>query len=87
MMTVFGIIGTALVGLVVGVIAKWLSPGRDPAGCLITIVIGVVGAFLARFIGNALFGWYSDGSGPGWIMSIAGAMLLLWIFRLVQNRR
>lgn len=85
-MTLFGLIGTAIVGLVVGAIAKWLSPGRDPSGCLVTMVIGVAGAFIARFIGNSVFGWYSDGSAPGWIMSILGAVLLLWIFRMIQRR-
>ncbi|MFZ4690248.1 MAG: GlsB/YeaQ/YmgE family stress response membrane protein [Polymorphobacter sp.] len=86
-MTFFGLIGTAFVGLIVGIIAGWLSPGRAPSGCIVTILVGVAGAFIARFIGNQAFGWYADGSAPGWIMSIVGAMLLLWVFRLVQGRR
>jgi len=80
------LIGTAFVGLIVGVIAKWLSPGREPSGCLITIAIGIAGAFTARFLGSAVFGWYKEGEAPGWIMSILGAMLLLWIYRMVQRR-
>jgi uncharacterized membrane protein YeaQ/YmgE (transglycosylase-associated protein family) len=86
-MSFFGLLGTALVGLIVGVIAKFLSPGRDPGGIIFTILIGIAGAFLARFIGQALFGWYSDGSAPGWIMSILGAVLLLWLWRVVQRNR
>lgn len=85
-MTLFGIIGTVLVGLVVGIIAKWLSPGPMPQGCLVTVIVGIVGAWIARLIGNQFFGWYDDGSAPGWIMSVIGAMLLLWLFRLVQKR-
>ena len=86
-MTLFGLIGTVSVGLVVGAIAKWLSPGPKPSGCLVTIVIGIVGAYLAHLIGSELFGWYRDGDAPGWIMSVIGAMLLLWVLRLFENRR
>ena len=80
------LIGTAIVGLIVGGIAKWLAPGPNPSGCLITILIGIAGSFIARFLGGALFGWYDDGSAPGWIMSILGAMLLLWIYRKLAER-
>ncbi|MBC7506474.1 MAG: GlsB/YeaQ/YmgE family stress response membrane protein [Sandarakinorhabdus sp.] len=85
-MTFFGIIGTAIVGLVVGALAKWLMPGKDPSGFFVTMAIGVAGAFLARFVGQAIFGWYGDGGGPGWIMSILGALLVLWLFRLIMSR-
>ncbi len=85
-MTLLGFIGTAFVGLIVGILASWLSPGPRPAGCLVTILIGVAGSFVARFIGNSLFGWYDDDA-PGWIMSIVGAMLLLWVYRLLQRNR
>ena len=86
-MSLFGLLGTALVGLIVGVIAKFISPGRDPGGIFVTMLVGVAGALLARFIGKALFGWYSDGSAPGWIMSILGAVLLLWLLKVVQRNR
>jgi uncharacterized membrane protein YeaQ/YmgE (transglycosylase-associated protein family) len=86
-MSLFSIIGAAIVGLIVGGIAKWLAPGPNPSGCLITILIGVAGSFIARFIGSNLFGWYEDNSAPGWIMSILGAMLLLWVFRMFSDRR
>lgn len=86
-MTLFGLIGTAFVGLIVGIIAKWLSPGQGPGGFFVTILIGIAGAFIARVAGNALFGWYHDGDAPGWIMSIVGAMLLLWLYRIVLRNR
>lgn len=78
-------ISTLIVGLIVGAIAKLLMPGRDPGGFIVTMIIGVVGAFLASFIGRAL-GWYGEGDGAGWIASILGAMLLLWIYRMVAMR-
>lgn len=85
-MGLFSLIGTAIVGLIVGLIARWFSPGQSPQGCLITILIGIGGAYVARFIGNRAFGWYHDGDAPGWIMSVLGAMLLLWIWRQIQSR-
>jgi len=72
--------------LVVGVIAKFLMPGRDPGGFIITIVIGVVGAVVATYIGRAL-GWYQADQAAGFIAAILGAMLLLFIYRLVAKRR
>lgn len=78
-------ISTLIVGLIVGAIAKLLMPGRDPGGFIVTMIIGVVGAFLASFIGRAV-GWYGEGDGAGWIASILGAMLLLWIYRMVALR-
>ena len=83
---VFSLIGTLIVGLIVGALAKWFMPGKDPSGLLVTMAIGVAGAFLARFIGSALFGWYGDGGAPGWIMSILGAMLVLAIWRQFSKR-
>lgn len=82
-----GIIVTIVVGLIVGAIAKLISPGRDPGGFIVTILIGIAGSFLARFIGSNLFGWYRDGEAPGWIASILGAVLLLWIYKLITRRR
>jgi uncharacterized membrane protein YeaQ/YmgE (transglycosylase-associated protein family) len=83
-MSVFGILGTALVGLIVGALAKWFLPGKDPSGLLVTMAIGIAGAFVARLIGQALFGWYDDGGAPGWTMSILGAMLLLFVWRKLK---
>ena len=78
---------TAIVGLIVGVIAKFIFPGKDPGGILVTMLIGIAGAFVARFIGSAVFGWYGDGGAPGWIASVLGALLLLWIYRMVTRNR
>lgn len=83
---VFSLIGTLVVGLIVGALAKFLMPGKDPGGFLITILLGIAGAFIARFIGSKIFGWYGDGGAPGWIASILGAMLLLWIYRMIRSR-
>jgi uncharacterized membrane protein YeaQ/YmgE (transglycosylase-associated protein family) len=82
-----GFLWTLIIGLVVGAIAKFLMPGRDPGGILITMLLGVAGAFLAGFLGRAL-GWYDNpGSGPGIIASVLGAMLLLFIYRMFVGRR
>ena len=76
-----GIIMTFIIGLVVGIIAKFLTPGRDPGGFIITSIIGIVGSFGATWIGQAL-GWYQAGQSAGWIASIIGAIVLLLIHRM-----
>ncbi len=82
-----GIIVTLLIGLIVGAIAKFLMPGKDPGGFVVTIVLGIVGALLAGFLGRAV-GWYNDpGEAPGIIASVLGAMLLLFLYRLFTRRR
>ena len=75
-----------LIGLVAGAIAKAIIPGRDPGGCLVTIVIGIAGALLAGFLGQQL-GWYSAGEGAGFLGAIVGACILLLAYRLVAGRR
>ncbi len=82
----FSLIGTIIIGLIVGAIARLLSPGRDPGGWIVTILIGIAGAFIAKFLGQSLFGWYRDGDAPGWIMSILGAVLLLWLYKLATRK-
>jgi uncharacterized membrane protein YeaQ/YmgE (transglycosylase-associated protein family) len=78
---------TLIIGLVVGAIAKLLMPGRDPGGIIVTMLLGVAGAFLAGFIGRSL-GWYDNpGEGAGIIASILGAMLLLFLYRLFVGRK
>ena len=78
---------TLIIGLVVGAITKLLMPGKDPGGFIVTMIIGVVGALLAGFLGRAL-GWYQNpGEGPGIIASIIGAMILLLLYRLFVGRR
>ena len=79
------ILTTLIVGLVVGALAKLVMPGRDPGGIIITILLGIAGAFVAGVLGHAL-GWYQVGDGPGIIASIIGAMILLGIYRLVAHR-
>jgi uncharacterized membrane protein YeaQ/YmgE (transglycosylase-associated protein family) len=76
----FGIIGWIFFGLIVGVIAKMLMPGRDPGGLIVTCLIGIAGALFGGFIGRAL-GFYGPDGGAGYLMSIVGAILLLFIYR------
>jgi uncharacterized membrane protein YeaQ/YmgE (transglycosylase-associated protein family) len=73
-------LGTALFGLIVGVLAKLVMPGKDPGGIIVTILLGIAGAFVGSFIGRAL-GWYPAGGGAGYIMSTLGAVLLLFVYR------
>jgi uncharacterized membrane protein YeaQ/YmgE (transglycosylase-associated protein family) len=81
-----GILSWILFGLVVGVIAKLLMPGRDPGGFVITILLGVAGALFGGFIGRAM-GFYGDNQGAGWIMAILGAIILLALYRMMARRR
>jgi uncharacterized membrane protein YeaQ/YmgE (transglycosylase-associated protein family) len=76
---------TFIIGLVVGIIAKFLMPGKDPGGFIITAIIGVIGSFLATWIGQAL-GWYQAGQSAGWIGSVIGAIILLLIYRLFTKK-
>jgi uncharacterized membrane protein YeaQ/YmgE (transglycosylase-associated protein family) len=75
-----------VIGLVAGAIAKAIVPGRDPSGCLITILLGIGGAVLAGFLGQQL-GWYRQGEGAGFIAAIVGAVVILFIYRMVASRR
>ena len=81
-----GIIGWVLFGLVVGVIAKLLMPGRDPGGFIVTILLGIAGALLGGFLGRAL-GLYREGDPVGYIMAVIGSILLLVIYRFAVGRR
>lgn len=80
------ILTTILIGLVVGALAKLIMPGKDPGGIIVTILLGIAGAFIAGMLGQAL-GWYEAGEAPGWIASIIGAVILLAIYRAVVGRR
>jgi len=82
----FGILGWILFGLIVGVLAKLIMPGRDPGGFLVTIAIGIVGALIGGVIGRAL-GFYGPQQNAGWLMSIVGAIVLLWIYRVIVGQR
>ena len=81
-----GILSWILFGLVVGVIAKLLMPGRDPGGFIVTILLGVAGALVGGFVGRAM-GFYGENQGAGWIMSILGAIVLLALYRMMVRRR
>jgi uncharacterized membrane protein YeaQ/YmgE (transglycosylase-associated protein family) len=75
-----------LFGLIVGALAKLVMPGRDPGGIIVTMVIGIIGALMGGWIGRAV-GWYGPNDGAGFFMSLLGAILLLWIYRMVVARR
>jgi len=81
-----GILTWILFGLVVGIIAKLLMPGRDPGGFIVTILLGIAGALLGGFIGQSL-GWYREGEAAGWIVSILGAIVLLALYRMMVRKR
>ena len=81
-----GWIAWIVIGGIAGLIAKAIMPGKDPGGCIVTILLGIAGAVLAGFIGNAL-GWYRNGSGAGFIAAIVGAIIILAIYRMVAGRR
>ena len=81
----YGWLGWILIGLIAGAIAKAVLPGRDPGGCLVTILLGVAGAVVAGFLGRAL-GWYEVGEGAGFLAAIVGAIIILFVYRLVARR-
>jgi uncharacterized membrane protein YeaQ/YmgE (transglycosylase-associated protein family) len=81
-----GFIWMLIIGLVVGAIAKFLMPGKDPGGFIVTILIGIVGALIAGFLGRTL-GWYGEGEPAGFIASVLGAILLLVVYRLFTRGR
>ena len=92
-----GILGCIIFGLIAGLIAKASMPGRDPGGCIITILLGIAGSLIGGFIGRALFGYgrsYGDArdlTQPGFLMSlglaVVGAIILLALYRLISGRR
>lgn len=75
-------LGWIIFGLFVGIVAKFLMPGLDPGGFIITILLGIGGALVAGYLGRAL-GWYGEGDPVGFVMAALGAILLLWGYRLI----
>jgi uncharacterized membrane protein YeaQ/YmgE (transglycosylase-associated protein family) len=73
-------------GLVIGIIAKLLMPGKDPGGFIVTMLLGIAGALVGGFIGRAM-GFYGPSQGAGWLMSILGAIILLALYRMLARRR
>ncbi|HEX9947514.1 MAG TPA: GlsB/YeaQ/YmgE family stress response membrane protein [Allosphingosinicella sp.] len=82
----YGFLAWIVIGALAGVLAKLIMPGRDPGGCIVTILLGVGGALLAGFVGNSL-GWYRQGEGAGFIAAVIGAIIILFIYRLIARRR
>jgi uncharacterized membrane protein YeaQ/YmgE (transglycosylase-associated protein family) len=86
MMANYGWLGWIIIGGLAGFIAKAIMPGRDPGGFIVTILLGIAGAVLAGFIGRML-GWYGpDDAGAGFIAAIVGALLILFVYRLIAGR-
>jgi len=81
-----GVIGWIIFGLIVGVVAKLIMPGRDPGGIIVTALLGIAGALLGGFLGRAL-GWYGPQDAAGFLMSIVGAVLLLFVYRRLSGVR
>jgi uncharacterized membrane protein YeaQ/YmgE (transglycosylase-associated protein family) len=79
------ILWTIVIGFVIGFIAKLLTPGRDPSGFIITVLLGIAGSFVATYVGQQL-GWYSKGQPAGFIGAILGAILILIVYRLIKKR-
>lgn len=79
------IIGTLFVGLIVGLLARALKPGDDSMGWILTILLGIAGSFLASYIGVAM-GWYETGETAGWIASVIGAIVLLFVYGLLRSK-
>ncbi len=77
---------TAIIGLVIGAVAKLLMPGKDPGGFIITMLLGLAGSFIAGYLGQ-LIGWYKEGQAAGFIMSVLGAILLLYLYRLFTRKK
>jgi uncharacterized membrane protein YeaQ/YmgE (transglycosylase-associated protein family) len=82
----FGILGWIVFGLVVGVIAKLLMPGKDPGGFIITVLIGIAGAVVGGYVGRAL-GWYGPDEPAGFIVATLGAVVLLFLYRMLTGKK
>jgi uncharacterized membrane protein YeaQ/YmgE (transglycosylase-associated protein family) len=79
-----GILWTLVIGLVAGIVAKLLMPGKDPGGFIITILLGIAGAFVATWLGQAI-GWYEAGQQAGFIGAVVGAVVILIVYRMVRK--
>jgi len=82
----FSLLWTALIGLIIGAVAKFFMPGKDPGGIIITMLLGIAGSFIASYLGR-IVGWYKEGQSAGFIMSVLGAILLLYLYRLFVGRK
>jgi uncharacterized membrane protein YeaQ/YmgE (transglycosylase-associated protein family) len=84
-MHMMSFLGTVLVGLVIGLIARAIKPGDDKMGWILTILLGIAGALVAGYVGRAA-GWYQPGEPAGWIASVIGAIILLLIYGMVRRK-
>jgi uncharacterized membrane protein YeaQ/YmgE (transglycosylase-associated protein family) len=82
----FSLIWACIIGLVVGAVAKLIMPGKGPGGWIITILLGLAGSLVASYLGR-LVGWYKEGQSAGFIMSVLGAILLLFVYRLIIGQK
>jgi uncharacterized membrane protein YeaQ/YmgE (transglycosylase-associated protein family) len=80
-----GVLGWIIFGLIVGIVAKLLMPGRDPGGFIVTILLGIAGALVGGYIGRAA-GWYQEGDPVGFVMAVLGSIVLLVLYRLLARR-
>ena len=80
------LIGTIIIGFLAGVVAKLLTPGRDPGGFIVTTLLGIAGAFVATYLGQAI-GWYRAGEGAGFVGAVIGAIIVLAVYHMTTNRR
>jgi uncharacterized membrane protein YeaQ/YmgE (transglycosylase-associated protein family) len=85
-MRMLSVIGTIVVGFIVGLIARAVKPGDDRMGLIMTTLLGIAGAFIARYVGVAM-GWYRQEEPAGWIASVIGAVVLLFIYGMLRGRR
>jgi uncharacterized membrane protein YeaQ/YmgE (transglycosylase-associated protein family) len=74
----------AIIGMIVGAVAKLLMPGKDPGGIWVTMILGIAGSIVATYLGK-LVGWYREGQAAGFIMSVVGAILLLIVYRVIRS--
>ncbi len=82
----FSLLWTLIIGLLIGAVAKFFMPGKDPGGWIITMVLGIAGSFVASYLGR-MVGWYHEGQSAGFIMSVVGAILLLFVYRLIIGKK
>ena len=83
--SMFHLLWMAIIGLIVGALAKLIMPGKDPGGIIVTMLLGIAGALVAGWFGQAV-GWYKPGQGAGFIMSLIGALILLGIYRFFKGK-
>jgi uncharacterized membrane protein YeaQ/YmgE (transglycosylase-associated protein family) len=86
MLSGYGILGWIIIGALAGGLAKLIMPGRDPGGCIVTILLGIAGAVIMGFLGR-MVGWYGPDDGAGFIAAVLGAILILWAYRALAARR